>query len=107
MCTSGCGARPAAAVLIRAQVSHSQHIRVRLQSHGGPRAESQEMCNVACLPNQKGKAHHFTRLLLFVILIPLAFFLDSKHLIHTDLHFITTLRCFNIYIHKFLTQTSV
>lgn len=31
MCASGCVARPATAGLIRAQVAHSQHIRIRLQ----------------------------------------------------------------------------
>lgn len=61
-CTSGCGARPATAVLIRAQVSYSQHIRVRLQAlqnklHGGLKAKSREMCTVACLPNQTGKLY--------------------------------------------------
>ena len=53
----GLWARQAAAVLIRAQVSHSQHIRVRLQTlrntlRGGLRVESKGMCTVTCLPNQ-------------------------------------------------------
>lgn len=65
MCISDCGARPAAAVLIRAQVSHSQHIRVRLQPpqnklHGGLRAESQGMCTAKCLPNQIEEISAFT-----------------------------------------------
>lgn len=60
ICTLGCGGRPAAAVLIRAQVSHSQHIRVKLQPlqnklHGGLRAGSRGMCTVACFPNSNSR----------------------------------------------------
>lgn len=69
MCMSGCGARPATAVLIQAQVSHSQHIRVRLQPpqnklHGGLRAESQGMYTVASLPNQTEEISAFLKFLL-------------------------------------------
>ncbi len=68
MCTLGCGARPATADLIPAQVSHSQHIRVRLQPlqnklHGGLRAESQGMFTVICLAKQIEETRVFEQIL--------------------------------------------
>lgn len=64
MCTSGCVARPVAAVLIRAQVAHSQHIRVRLQPLqnkllGGLIAESQDKCTGTCFQSQIEEAPAF------------------------------------------------
>lgn len=73
MCRSGCGARPAAALLIRAQVSNSQHIRVRLQPiqdklHGGLTKERRRMCAAACSPNETQTEYLLLKILLVCFL---------------------------------------
>lgn len=119
MCTSGCGARPAAAVLIRAQVSHSQHIRVRLQPvqnklHGGLRAQSQGMCTVACLPNHIEEIHSYKKT-LGIFVKSFCFNLRRKLISNTELfacssmtiYIIKIFRIFTISILKWLSGENV
>lgn len=77
MCISGCVAGPAAAVLIQAQVAHSQHIRVRLQPLqnkllGGLSAQSQGKRTGTSWQSQREEARVFQVTPSVYITFPLA-----------------------------------